>query len=604
MSKSIRKFNQSDFFGILFINTIVNGSLSPLSQKHNQAGMKKILHILHSVFFSLSLFILLSCNGKHSPPSGDSINAIGLKRGEIVLCGAPDKQFGRVEFETSCSAKVKEDFNLAIEMLHSFEYDEAEKVFAKIIDAEPDCAMAYWGVAMCNNHPLWSPPTEAELKKGAKAIAIAQSISQKSGREAAYIDAMALFYKDWDKADHHTRSVHFEKAMEKIYRENPNDKEAAIFYALALDAAADPADKSYSNQKKAGAILTSLYPGRPDHPGIVHYIIHTYDYPELAVLGLPAARKYASVAPSSAHAQHMPSHIFTRLGLWDECINSNLTSVSFAKCYALKAGIKGNWDEELHGLDYLVYAYLQKGDNKAAKEQCDYLKTIDKVYPVDFKDAYAFAAIPSRYVLENKMWADAAHLKLHPVDFPWGKFPWEKAIVNFTRALGFVHIGKIDSAKIELKNLGAIYDTLTKQKDLYKANQVKIQINLARAWIFFKEGKNDEALTTMIAAADMEDKTGKHPVTPGEVIPARELLGDMLLQMNQPPKALEAYEADLKTHPNRFNGLYGIGLAAEKLHDFKKANSSYRQLAVVANASGSNRLELESARLFLKKEKH
>jgi len=565
--------------------------------------MKKLLHIAHVVLFSISLFILLSCNGKHSTPSTETINTIGLKRGEIVLCGATDKQFGRVEFETSCTRKVKEDFNLAIELLHSFEYDEAEKVFAKIIDAEPDCAMAYWGVAMCNNHPLWSPPTEAELRKGAKSIAIAQSISQKSEREAAYIDAMASFYKDWDKADHHTRSVRLENGMEKIYRENPNDKEAAIFYALALDAAAEPSDKSYGNQKKAGAILTSLYPGRPDHPGIVHYIIHTYDYPELAVLGLPAARKYASVAPSSAHAQHMPSHIFTRLGLWDECINSNLTSVSYAKCYALRAGIKGNWDEELHGLDYLEYAYLQKADNKLAKEQCDYLKTIGKVYPVNFKDAYAFAAIPARYVLENKMWTDAAHLQLHPADFPWEKFPWQKAIVNFARALGFAHTGKIDSAKIELKNLQVLCDTLTKQKDLYKANQVKIQINMAQAWILYKEGKNDEALTTMIAAADMEDKTEKHPVTPGEVIPARELLGDMLLQMNQPGKALEAYEADLKTHPNRFNGLYGAGLAAEKLHDIKKANSSYRQLAVVANAPGSNRPELAAARSFLKKER-
>ncbi|HTD40452.1 MAG TPA: hypothetical protein VK671_07525, partial [Mucilaginibacter sp.] len=422
--------------------------------------------------------------------------------------------------------------------------------------------------------------------------------------ESAYIDAMASFYKDWDKADHHTRSVRFEKGMEKTYRENPNDKEAAIFYALALDAAADPADQSYSNQKKAGAILTSLYPGHPDHPGIVHYIIHTYDYPELAILALPAARKYASIAPSSAHAQHMPSHIFTRLGLWDECISSNLISVSYARCYAQGAGIKGNWDEELHGLDYLVYAYLQKGENKLAKEQCNYLNTIDRVYPVDFKDAYAFAAIPSRYVLENKMWTDAAHLQLHPADFPWGKYPWEKAIVNFTRALGFVHIGKIDSAKTELKNLEAIYDTLTKQKDLYKANQVKIQINSAQAWILFKEGKNDEALNKMTAAADMEDKTEKSPVTPGEVIPARELLGDILLQMNQPGKALEAYEADLKRHPNRFNGLYGAGLAAEKLHDFKKTDSHYRQLSAIANAPGSSRPELEAARLFLKKEGH
>jgi tetratricopeptide (TPR) repeat protein len=566
--------------------------------------MKKLLQAVHLLFFGLSLLILFSCKRKNNVPSSEAINEIGLKHGEIAVCGPPGKQFGLVEFETSSPVSLKKDFNLAIALLHSFEYDEAEKVFAKIIDADPGCAMAYWGVAMCNNHPLWSPPTGAELKKGAKAIAIAQLITQKSKRESGYIEAMALFYKDWDKVDHHTRSIRFEKAMEKTYRENPTDKEAAIFYALALDAAADPTDRSFRNQKKAGAILTSLYPGEPDHPGIVHYIIHTYDYPELAIFALPAARRYASIAPSSAHAQHMPSHIFTRLGLWDESISSNLISVSYAKCYAPGAGIKGHWGQELHGMDYLVYAYLQKAENKLAKAQCDYLNTIDAAYPVDGTDAYAFAAIPSRYVLENKMWKDVAALKIHPADFPWEKFPWQKAIVNFTRLLGFVHIGKIDSAKAELKNLNTIYDTLMKQKDLYKASQVKIQINTSEAWILFKEGKNDEALKTMTVAADMEDHTEKSPVTPGEVIPARELLGDMFLQMNKPEKALEAYEADLKRHPNRFNGLYGAGLAAEKLHNFKKTDSCFRQLAGITSATDSNRPELDAARLFLKKQKH
>jgi len=566
--------------------------------------MKNLLRALLFTPLTLSLFTLLSCNRRNNAPSSEAISAINLKRGEIVLCGAPNKQFGRVEFETSCPGRVKEDFNLAIELLHSFEYDEAEKVFAKVIDEEPDCAMAYWGVAMCNNHPLWSPPSQAELKKGAKAIAIAQSISQKSKRESGYIDAMASFYRDWDKVDHYTRSVRFEKGMEKTYRDNPNDKEAAIFYALALDAAANPADKSFGNQKKAGAILTSLYPGQPDHPGIVHYIIHTYDYPELALLALPAARKYASIAPSSAHAQHMPSHIYTRLGLWDESIKSNLVSVSNAKCYAGAVGIQGIWDEELHSLDYLVYAYLQKAENKQAKEQCDYLKTIDVVYPVNFKDAYAFAAIPARYVLENKLWEDAAALKIHPVNFPWQKFPWQKAIFNFTRLLGFVHINKIDSASMELVKLYAIYDTLKKQNDAYKANQVKNQINTAEAWILFKEGKNVKALKTMITAADIEDSTQKHPVTPGEVIPARELLGDMLLQMNKPAKALEAYEADLEKHANRFNGLYGAGASAKKVHNLEKTNFYYKKLIAISNAPDSKRPELDVAKSFLKAQKH
>jgi len=566
--------------------------------------MKIVLNEVPLGFFVFFLFAIASCHGKSETPANEAINAINLKRGEVVLCGPPDKQFGSVEFETSCSGKEKKHFNLAVALLHSFEYDEAEKVFAKIIDEEPECAMAYWGVAMCNYHLLWpTQPTQAELEKGAKAIAIAQSITKKQKKESGFIEAIALFYKDWKKVDHHTRCINFEKAMEKIYKEYPNDREAAIFYALALDAAADPADKSFSNQRKAGSILTALYPNEPNHPGIVHYIIHSYDYPELAALALPAARKYASIAPASAHAQHMPSHIFTRLGLWDECIHSNLASTSSARCYAQNAGIMGHWDEELHGMDYLIYAYLQKGENNLAKEQYDYLKTIQQVYPVNFKDAYAFAAIPSRYLLENKIWKEAASLKIYPENFPWQNFPWQKAIIHFTRLLGSVHIGNIDSAKIELKNLNTIYDQLKEQKDLYKANQVQIQIKTSEAWMLFKEGKSSEALAMMHVAADMEDKTEKSPVTPGEVIPAKELLGDMLLQMNKPDKALKAYEADLEKHPNRFNGIYGAGLAAERSNNFKKAKLYYQQLTEIANSTTSNRPELGEAKLFLKKQK-
>jgi hypothetical protein len=567
--------------------------------------MKKLLQDAPLIFFSFFLLTLASCHVKNKILAEERIDAIDLKRGEVVLCGPPDKQFGSVEFETSCSKKVKKDFNLAVALLHSFEYDEAEKVFAKIIDEEPECAMAYWGVDMCNYHQVWpSPPTPAELEKGNKAISIAQALTQKSKRETDYINAIALFYKNWKTIDHRTRSLNFAKAMEKIYKEYPNDKEAAIFYALSLDGAADPADKSLSNQRKAGAILNALYPKEPNHPGIVHYIIHSYDYPELAALALPAARKYASIAPSSAHAQHMPSHIYTRLGLWDECINSNLASISSARCYAENAGIKGHWDDELHAMDYLVYAYLQKGENNLAKEQWDYLKTIHEVYPVNFKDAYAFAAIPARYLLENKMWKEAASLQLYPVNFPWEKFPWQKAIIHFTRLLGSVHIGNLDSARAELKNLNTIYDTLIAQKDSYKANQVQIQIKISEAWIQFKEGKNMEALKLMNIAVNMEDNTEKSPVTPGEVIPARELLADMLIQMNKPDKALEAYEADLKKHTNRLNGLYGAALAAERSNNLEKANYYYQQLADIANSTDSNRPELEAARIFFKKQKH
>jgi tetratricopeptide (TPR) repeat protein len=554
--------------------------------------------------FLLLLLLSAACREKNAGPSQAAIDEINLKRGAVISCGHPGKQFGSVAFETSCREIVAEDFNLAIQLLHSFEYDEAEKVFAKIIDEQPACAMAYWGVAMSNFHPLWTPPTAAELKKGAKAIEIAQSITQKSEREAAYIAAIGAFYADWDNVDHATRCRDFEKAMANLFLKYPNDKEAAIFYALALNAAADPADKTFKKQLRAGAILKSLYPKEPNHPGIIHYIIHTYDSPELAKAALPAARIYASVAPSSAHALHMPSHIFTRLGLWEECIDANLASVSAAQCYAEAAGLKGHWDEELHGLDYLVYAYLQKGESDLAKKQWDYLRSIREVYPVNFKVAYAYAAIPSRYLLENRLWEEAAHLEFYPQAFPWKDYPWQKAIVHFTRLLGAVHTNDLAAANNELKELNVIHEILEGQKDAYKANQVQIQLHAANAWILFKAGKHPEALARMNLAADMEDKTEKHPVTPGEIVPARALLADLLLQMNKPEQALAAYQADLKKHPNRFNGLYGAGLAAERAGDPKQAGLYYQKLLAVASTGKANRPELTASRQFVKKHKY
>ncbi|HZV68026.1 MAG TPA: hypothetical protein VFG10_00700 [Saprospiraceae bacterium] len=557
------------------------------------------LSVKQPVFICLFLLNILACKDKSNNPTSDSINAIDLKRGDIVLCGSGENQFGNVVFETSCSDLVKTNFNLAMALLHSFEYDEAEKVFAKVIDAQNDCAMAYWGVAMANFHPLWTPPTQAELEKGAKAIAIAQSLNNKSKRESDYIDAIGVFYKDWNTTTHLSRSLKFEKAMEKLHADNPEDKEAAIFYALALDGASDPTDKTYSKQKKAGELLHTAYANEASHPGIIHYIIHSYDSPELAQQALAEARKYASIAPSSAHAQHMPSHIFTRLGLWDESITSNLQSIDAAKCYAENTGMAGHYDEEFHAMDYLVYAYLQKGQNELAKERAEELKGLDKLNVINFKEAYSFAAIPARYVLENKMWKEASTLKAYPENFPWEKFPWQNAIIHFTRLLGFVHLDNNASALDELNNLIALSDTLTKQKDNYKANQVQIQIKAGEAWILFKEGRMKEALDLMKQAAVMEEKTQKHPVTPGEVVPARELLGDMLAEMGQYEKALESYEADLKDHPNRFNGLYGAGAAAEKMHDIVKAKKYYEQLISITDPKTSKRTELDHVRKFL-----
>lgn len=545
----------------------------------------------------LLLLVCLSCKEKNKVAVKGTTADIDLKRGDMIRCGPPGKEFGTVNFSTSCTSK-SEDFNMGMALLHSFEYDEAEKVFAKIIDETPDCAMAYWGVAMSNYHPLWSAPTQEELKKGSNAINVARTLTS-TDREKSYIEAIGVFYQDWEKVDHKTRSRNYLAAMEKMVSDNPGDKEAALFYALALDATADPSDKTFAQQKKAGDILNTLYPEGPDHPGIVHYIIHTYDYPELAHLALPAARKYASIAPSSAHAQHMPSHIFTRMGLWEESIKSNRVAADAAICYAEGLGMKGHWDEELHALDYLTYAYLQRGQNAMAKKQWDYVAAITEVAPVNFKVLYSFASIPSRYVLENKLWEQAASLSFHPANFPWEKYPWQKAIVHFARLLGNAHTNKIDLARQELKMLQDIRDTLLSQKEDYKANQVLIQVHAGEAWILLKEGKKAAALQKMQMAVDLEDKTEKSPVTPGEVLPARELLADMLLELNKPAEALLAYETDLKKHPNRFNGVYGAALCSEKTGNKQKAVSYYKQLTTIAPVAEADRPELEKARTYI-----
>lgn len=560
--------------------------------------MRVLVFVSWYIYLSLSLS---SCDDKTSTSQIADINSLDLKKGELISCGPLDGEiFGSVSFTASVPDSLKKDFNIAIALLHSFEYDQSEKMFAKIIDRSPDCAMAYWGVAMSNFHALWAPPTQAELQKGAKAIELARSINNKTKRESDYIEALAKFFENAAQTDHHSRVLRFENAMEKLYKTYPDDIEAAVFYTLALDAAADPTDKTYTKQKKAFSILNPIFQKEPLHPGIAHYIIHNCDYPPLAALALPAARKYASIAPASAHAQHMPSHIFTRLGLWDECIQSNLISVSSAQCYASKAKIKGHWDEELHGLDYLVYAYLQKGDDEHARQQVDYLHTIHEVDGVNFKTAYAFAAIPARYALERKMWNEAANLSLYPNSFPWEEFPWQESIIHFARSLGAVHLNDVNTARKELENLKLLYDKLTKQIDKkQEAAQVAVQVKTAEAWIEYKQRHNEKALELMKEAADMEDGTEKHPVTPGEVIPARESYGEILLEMNKPALALENFELDLKTHPNRFNGLYDAAIAAKKTGNKEKATLYFKKLVEVSDPKNCKRPELDHARSFL-----
>jgi len=313
------------------------------------------------------------------------------------------EQVGQVRFPTSCKPSVRQPFERAVAMLHSFWYEEAEKAFTAISEQDPDCALAYWGFSMSLYHQLWEPPiTAAGLQQGAAAIQKAKAVGAQTARERGYLEAIELFYKDADKLDHHARAVAYEKAMARVYLRYPEDHEAAVFYALALIASALPTDKTYANQKKAATILDAVYRKEPNHPGVAHYFIHAYDSPPLAHLALDAARAYAKIAPSAPHALHMPSHIFTRLGLWQESIQSNLVSAAAAKDYAIKTQMSGTWDEQLHAMDYLEYAYLQSGQDAAAKRVLDELNAIQRTNAENLKVAYAFVAIPARYALERR----------------------------------------------------------------------------------------------------------------------------------------------------------------------------------------------------------
>ena len=551
------------------------------------------------VFLCLSIFLFVGaqphCTHKKTDTRNDTLE-LNLLRGDLKLCSG--KEFGEVSFAIGCKYRVRETFDLAISLLHSFEYEEAEKAFAQVIDADPECAMAYWGVAMSLYHALWAPPGPEILKKGEHILAVASTLPQ-SEREQDYLNAIGKYYTNWETVDEETRANTMAQAMENLYLKYQEDPEAAIFYALALNAISSPGDTTYANQRKAGQILESLLTDNPNHPGIAHYIIHTYDNPALASNALQTARTYAEIAPSSAHAQHMPSHIFTRLGLWNESITSNLNSRSSAVCYAENSAFNAHWDEELHGLDYLVYAYLQQGNTKGAESINSYVQSMEKVYPENFKAAYALAAIPSRIALEIKDWRSATNLELPLLEFPWSAYPWQSAIVHFTRSLGASHLGDTIQARNEIHQLHVLHENLLQGNHAYQATQVEIQYNAAMAWYQLARGDTTGAVHQMTLAADLEDRTSKHPVTPGEVIPARELLGDMLLHIGKAKEALAAYRSDLRTHPNRFNALYGAAIATQRMQDTASTRQYFTMLLELPGDEAGNRPELDEAEHYI-----
>lgn len=519
----------------------------------------------------------------------------------------PSEKLGKVNFAVSCTPQAQKKFNRAVAWLHSFEYEEAEKAFTEVAATEPRCAMAYWGIAMSNYHPLWAAPTAAELKRGLEAVEKAKLAGARTQRERDYIAAMEVFYKDAGKLDHRTRAFAYHDAMKRLYATNKLDHEAGVLYALTLIATGMMSnDKTYTREKEAAQILNRVLARQPQHPGVAHYLIHSYDYPVLAHLALPAARSYAKIAPASAHAQHMPSHIFIRLGLWPEAIRSNLDAEASAKAFARRHKMPGAWDEQLHAMDYLAYAYLQSAQDQRAKNVLNEMHNLKSVEPQTFKVAYSFAAIPARYVLERRRWDEATRLTLPPNTvgmFPWERFRWAEAHIHFARAIGFARTGDTNSARQEVDRLAAVRDALVIGKGEYDwAKQVDIERQIAAAWLAYAEGKHDESLKLMRAAADLDDAADKHPVTPGAILPAREQLGELLLELKQPSAALQEFETSLRSAPQRFNGLYGAARAASQAPDEKaqkKAKLYYEKLITLTRQSDTTRPEVEEAKAFV-----
>jgi tetratricopeptide (TPR) repeat protein len=512
------------------------------------------------------------------------------------------EKLGKVHFPTSCAPAAQAEFDRAVALLHSFWFPEAVKAFQAVAQTDPACGMAHWGAAVTwLGNPLAGATTARGLQEGSAAVARAKAAGAKTQREQDYIAAIETFYKDHDKVDHRTRAVAYEKAMEALAQRYPQDTEAAIFYALALNITLNPADKTYANQLKAAAILEKAFAAQPDHPGVAHYLIHSYDFPPIAQKGLTAARRYASIAPSAPHALHMPSHIFTRLGHWQESIDTNRRSAEAAKYELRQANLEAGSYNALHAMDYIVYAAMQLAKDKEARAVLDEVRSVEKIDAEQFAAAFAFAAIPARYAFERRQWAEAAELTLHPRSLSWDKFPQAESIIWFARGLGAARGGNVPSARRDLARLETLRDTLMAAKNTYWANQTEIQRLAVAGWIARAQGNNDEALAMLRQAADKEDATEKHPVTPGSIQPAREMLAELLLDLGQPAQALTEFETSQRIDPNRFHGLAGAARAAELAGDRAKAKTYYSQLLALTQTADTDRPEIQQAKAFMAK---
>jgi tetratricopeptide (TPR) repeat protein len=524
------------------------------------------------------------------------------------------RRVGTTHLTTTCAPAVRKDFAAGVALLHSFFYEEARRVFLDVAARDTRCAMAQWGVAMTWWHPIWTPPSAADQAAGRAAIDKARAIGGRSDVERGYIDALSAYYADPAPApagevgqschgptggsDHAARALAYEKAMEKVYAARPDDIEAGTFYALALLASAPPADPSLRNQTRATEILERFHKVQPDHPGVLHYLIHGYDYPPVAQKGLAAAQAYAAIAPWVPHALHMPSHIFTRLGMWNDVIASNLAAADAANQYAARYSPGATSFEELHSYDYLVYAYLQTAQDAKALAVDRKVKGVGKTDTEnDFAVAYAAGAVPARYALERRQWADAAALA-EPTVSAVRQFPFGAAHIAFARALGAARAGRVDAARHALARLGELQAALTDPRQQFFAKQAAMQAKVVEGWVAHGEGREADAEKLLREAADADDRLGKHPVSPGSLLPAREVLADYLAERGRFADARAEYESCLKLNPGRLNSLSGAGVAAETLGDRAGALAHYRALAAMA-AADATRPEVVHARQFV-----
>jgi hypothetical protein len=521
-----------------------------------------------------------------------------------------ETQLGTVHFPISCSASVEKPFARGVALLHSFWYEEAEKEFIDIAKADPHCAMAHWGIAMSIWHQLWNEPDEKVMKRGlaesekaatmnlgrqaALSSFLGQPAKEMSAHEFSYIAAISHFYRNSDKLDHAARAQAYSDAMKKVYESYPDDHEAAVFYALSLLASEPHEDATFANRKAAAAILEKLFATEPDHPGVAHYLIHAYDKPQLAELGIPAARRYAQVAPAAPHALHMPSHIFARVGLWQDDIKSNLASVAATrKTAAMGMGGEGH---QFHALDFLFYAYMQSGreaDARALMDEVSKMPEMHDMYGVGFDPHLATeATFAAMYPLEMRDWATAAALT--PMDIPGTA---NDSFGYWAKAIGSAHLHQTEEVRKDVAAITTIHQKFVDQKKPFFAEGTESDLKQAQAWLAFSEGKYDDAVAILRPLAEKEETLGDEP----QGIPTREMIAEILLEAKRPQQALVEYQADLKFSPNRFNGLSGAARAAEEAGKPSEANQYYATLVKVCDGGSSSRPELTRARNLLAK---